>query len=456
MAHPQPTGSKPMTDTSEATIRAGIARWVEKRLSGTVRDIVRLERWRPSWNVAAETPVGEIKLHFRSDRGAGLETRPLRAEYEVLRLLDEEGVPVPKIYGWCEDPEAIVMAALDDHPFHGGADIDPALHAMIEAYMAILARIHCIDTAKAAAAGLAIPKTAEDIALAYFRLADAAYLKGKAGPEPMIEFFRSWITRNVPMHRTRAVLLVADAPQFFHDGTAITAIYDLEMAHVGDPMMDLASIRVRDINEPIGGIATLIEAYRIASGEPIDWSVLQFHTIVSFMAVPMMTGATLRGMHPHPAFVEYLSWDLGASRAAIETLAEVQGIALDPVASLTPQLTRHGEALADLVAVAEKQPPPDGLLREDRVLSLARYAKRADEIGPAIDRLEIAEIAALIGHTPGSIEEAHAALEAFVLAQGERHEAALIRLFHASTMRRLQLLEGYPGPIVTRGLGKAR
>lgn len=447
-----------MTDGSrpEDAVHAGITRWVDTVLGGTVRDIARLERWRPSWNVVAMTPEGEVKLHFRSDRGAGLETRPLRAEYEVLRLLQEEGVPVPRLHGWCDDPEAIVMAALDDHPFHGGADVDPALHAMIKTYMAILARIHRIDTAKAAAAGLPIPKTAEDIALAYYRLADAAYLKGKAGPEPMIEFVRGWIMRNIPMHRTRAVLLVADAPQFFHDGTAITAIYDLEMAHVGDPMMDLASIRVRDINEPIGGMAKLIEAYRVASGEPIDWPVLQFHTVVSFIAVPMMTGSTLRGMHPHPAFVEYLSWDLGAARAALETLAEVQGITLDPVAPLTPRSTRHGEALADLLVVAEALPPPDGLLREDKALSLARYAKRADEIGPEIDRLEIAAIAGVIGRTPGSIEEAHAALEAFVLAQGDRHEAALIRLFHTLVMRRLQLLEGYPGPIVTRGLGKTR
>ena len=443
-------------DPSDAAIHAGIAAWVKDNLGGSVRDIVRLERWRPSWNVVAETPGGEVKLHFRSDRGAGLETRPLRAEYEVLRLLEGERIPVPKIHGWCTDPEAIVMAALDDHPFHGGADVDPALHRLIETYMAILARIHRIDVTKARAAGLAVPETAEDIALAYFRLADAAYRKGKAGAEPMIEFMRGWIHRNIPANRNRTVLLVADAPQFFHDGSAITAIYDLEMAHVGDPMMDLASIRVRDINEPIGGLPRLIEAYEAALGEPVDWPALQFHTIVSFLAVPMMTGGTLRGMHPHPAFVEYLSWDLGASRAALETLAEVLGIALDPVAPLTPRPSRHGEALADLVAVAEELPPPVGLLREVKALSLARYARRADEIGAEIDRLDIAGIAALVGGTFESISEANAALEAFVLTSEEQHEAALVRLFHASVMRRLQLLEGYPRPIVTRGLGATR
>lgn len=443
-----------MIGQTKTAAHAGITRWVEDALGGTVREIVRLERWRPSWNVVAQTSGGEVKLHFRSDRGAGLETRPLRAEYEVLRLLENEGVPVPKIWGWCEDPEAIVMAALDDHPFHGGADVDPALHAMIERYMEILARIHRIDTVKAAAAGLAIPETAEDIALAYFQLADATYLKGKAGPEPMIEFMRGWILRNIPTHRTRAVLLVADAPQFFHDGAGITAIYDLEMAHVGDPMMDLASIRVRDINEPIGRLGQLIDAYAAASGEAIDWPALQFHTLVSFMAVPMMTGSMMRTPHPHPALVEYMSWQLGAARAALEVLAEVLGIVLDQAQSIEAQSTSHSVALADLVAVTEALPPPDGLLREHRALSLARYAQRADAIGPEIDRLDLADIEALLHRRFISLADAHAQLETFVHGEGAQHEATLARLFHAAIMRRLQLLEGYPGPIVARGLGR--
>jgi len=441
---------------AETTVHAGIARWVEDALGGTVREIVRLERWRPSWNVVAQTPSGEVKLHFRSDRGAGLETRPLRAEYEVLRLLDGEGIPVPKLYGWCEDPEAIVMAALDDHPFHGGADGDPALHAMIERYMEILARIHRIDTIKAEAAGLAIPDTAEDIALAYFRLADATYVKNKAGPEPMIEFMRGWILRNIPTHRTRAVLLVADAPQFFHDGAKITAIYDLEMAHVGDPMMDLASIRVRDINEPIGGLARLIDVYAAASGEAIDWPVLQFHTLVSFLAVPMMTGAMMRIPHPHPALVEYMSWELGCARAALEVLAEILGITLDPVPVLVPQTTRHSEALADLVAIAETLPPPDGLLREHRALSLARYAQSVDAIGPEIERRELATIERLLGRSFVSLTDAEAALEAFVNTKAALHEASLVQLFYTTITLRMQLLQHYPGPIVFRRLGCTR
>src|SRR5690606_29462198 len=156
---------------------------------------------------------------------------------------------------------AIIMAGVGDTPFHGGANEDPNLHAIVQDYMAILADIHRIPLEAVAEAGIEMPTTAVAIALAYFRLADKAYQAGKAEPQPLIEFLRQWVLDNVPEDRTDMCLLVADAPQFFHDDKSVTAIYDLELAHVGDPMMELASVRVRDINEPIGDMPRLLERY---------------------------------------------------------------------------------------------------------------------------------------------------------------------------------------------------
>jgi len=444
-----------MSSTENAGAVSKISAWLERNV-GPVVDIVQQERWRPAWFATVQTAHGLLKLYVRSDRPEGLPTRPLSHEYAVLTLLQRQGIPVPRLYGWCEDPEAIVMAASDDHPFHGGADSDPELHRIVQDYVAILARIHRIPLADVAAAGLEIPTSAEDIALAYFRLADRSYQAGKAGPEPLIEFLRGWVLRNIPQHRSSAALLVADAPQFFHDGRDVTAIYDLEMAHVGDPMMELASIRVRDINEPIGDMPSLLRRYEAETGEPIDWAALDFHTIVSFLAVPMMVGATLRADHPQPAFIEYLSWILASSRAALEALAETLGVELDPPVELTARRSLHADALADLVAVAQALPPPAGLLREAPVLSLAHYARRADEIGGEIERLERQETQALLGRDFESDQAAEAALEAFVRERGAQHEEALVRMFHRRVMRRLQLIRDYPAPIVTRGLGATR
>lgn len=432
-----------------------ITNWLTENI-GPVREITKQDRWRPAWDVIVDGPDGPLRLYVRADRGEGMETRPLSHEYAVLRLLEDHGIPVPKIYGWCPEPEAIIMAGVGDTPFHGGANEDPNLHAIVQDYMAILADIHRIPLEAVAEAGIEMPTTAVAIALAYFRLADKAYQAGKAEPQPLIEFLRQWVLDNVPEDRTDMCLLVADAPQFFHDDKTVTAIYDLEMAHVGDPMMELASVRVRDINEPIGDMPRLLERYSTEGGAKIDWEALDFHTAVSFLAVPMMTRSTLRDKHPHPAFVEYLSWDLACSRAAIEVLAEVAGVTLEPVKEIATSKSSYADAMIDLVALAEDLPPPKGLLRESPLLSLSRYARRVDEIGAEIERLEKQDVEHLIKRPLTTLLESDKALEQFVLEFGKSRQAELIQLFYRRMTRRLQLLRGYPAPIVTRRLGRTR
>jgi len=432
-----------------------ITSWITDNV-GPVQEIVRQDRWRPAWDAIVDGPDGPLRLYVRADRGAGLETRPLSHEYAVLKLLEQQGIPVPRLYGWCCDPEAIVMAGVEDAPFHGGSHEDAALHAIVQDYMGILADIHRIPLAEVAAAGIAIPDGPRDIALAYFNLADKAYQAGKAGPEPLIEFLRQWVLANIPENRTEMCLLVADAPQFFHDNRTVTAIYDLEMAHVGDPMMELASVRVRDINEPIGDMPRLLERYRAEGGAQIDWAALDFHTLVSFLAVPMMTRSTLRDKHPHPAFVEYLSWDLACSRAALEVLAEVSGVALDSAEEIGAVSNTFQDGFEDMVALGAELPPPNGLLRETQILSLGRYLRRVNEIGATIEVQERADVEEITGQRFGSLDEAEDALEQFVRSHGVERQAELLCLFHRRMMRRLQLLRGYPAPIVNRGLGQTR
>ena len=41
--------------------------------------------------------------------------------------------------------------------------------------------------------------------------------------------------RHLPLHRDTSVLLIGDAPQFFHNGQRVTALYDLELAKLGEP-----------------------------------------------------------------------------------------------------------------------------------------------------------------------------------------------------------------------------
>lgn len=441
-----------MTDQPNLIDEQNIRRWI----GATMGDIVAMDilpGWRPAWNASVRTPEGVIHIHIRGDRGTGQETQPLRVEYDVLRLLANAGIAVPHIHGWCDSPAAIVMERIDATAFAGGADRDVNLHRLVGDYMAIMASVHRIDIAKAVEIGLPQPQGPQAIALAYFGDADRHYQGHRDGPDPLIAFLRKWVLGNLPLHRTQTALLIADAPQFFHDGDRITHIYDLELAHLGDPMADLASIRVRDINEPIGDLTQLLQRYAAESGNAIDWAALDFHTIASFLAVPMRMESALRTQRQLPAYVEYLSWDLGCRRAALDVLAQVRGVDLVPVNDLVPVEKSTDIIYDNLVASCADLPAASGRLREPPALSLARHVRRREAIGDEIARRDRLEAERLLGQPFESAAAMETALERYVLDAGPDEDADLIGLFHRRTMRALQLLHGYPGPIVNRAPG---
>src|SRR5690606_28630147 len=237
----------------------------------------------------------------------------------------------------------------------------------------------------------------------------------------------------------------------------ITALYDLELVNLGDPLADLASIRVRDINEPISNVAAVLARYEAESGEAIDWPVLSFYTALLFIAVPMISQSSLHRVSPHPAFVEYLSWSLGCSRTAVEAMAEKAGIVLEPVPQVTatrgmsPGFPHREDAFRELL-VQCRDIPAEGFLRCAPALSLAQYLARLNELGPAIDLADREDARVYLGVTGVDGGALESALDDFVRGAAPERDGDILRFFHRRARRRLQLLGDYPGPIVTRGL----
>jgi len=433
----------------------GVRSWLQVNLKGDVVRFERHRRWRPAWFVDMLSDGVITPLYVRGERAEGLHTQPLEREYEVLKLLSANGVLVPRIYGWCDAPKAIFMERIDGEPYEGGAETVPARRAAVEDYMRHLAQVHRIDVADAVEAGLQCPQGPEAIALTYFAKAESAYFKGKIAPDPLVEFVRGWIRRHVPHHRDRPAVITSDAPQFFHRDGKVLALYDLELAQIGDPMMDLASMRLRDTMEPTGDLGGLFDIYEAAAGEPIDDQTLSFYTVLLFMCVSMIARPQLRIKPPHPAYVEYLSWNMSTTRSTMMAMAEYLRLDLDPVETVQPVATRQSVAMADLVAHAETL-TAEGHYREAPILSLARYLQRADAHGQTIEAQEKAEAEALLDRSLADMDEVELELERCVQAASPARDEDLVRYFYRRETRRLQLLADYPSPIVSRGMGPGR
>lgn len=244
-----PTTINTSPDPLEEKLRA----FVEGLLGGNITSMQRLLRWRPAWNLELQRAGETLQLHIRGERGGDVSPFPdLRREADILTLLGEQGVPVPRIYGFCEDPPAILMELVPGSRDVKTAKNDAERHAVSRQWVDAMARMHQLPLQPFIDQGIHLPIGAEDIALAGLEAYYPLYARNKTRPQPLAEFALGWLRRNVPQHRTRPAFVQYDSGQFLFENGKVHGLYDFEFAMIGDPLADLASARMRDNYEPLG------------------------------------------------------------------------------------------------------------------------------------------------------------------------------------------------------------
>ncbi|TZG28000.1 phosphotransferase [Sphingomonas montanisoli] len=426
----------------EGTAEARIVAWLEARLGRVVR-IERQPRWRPAWFVDVERAGGVLPLYVRGDREGMAGSVPVSLEAAVLERLEAAGVPVPHVYGLIDAASAVVMDRLPGRANLATAESDAARGTILDHYMDVLAVIHARDPGEFTPLGFAVPPDAEALALGNFDRFERRYRPAKQRPEPLLEFGIKWLRRNVPRHRYDPRFILGDPAQFMFEGDRMTGLIDVELAHIGDVAHDLAGLRLRTIPEPLGDIGRAFRRYEAASGQALDRVAIEFHTAQFSLATPMSLVGELHAPRAVPETLQYLEWFHQYSLTGIEAIAAILGVDLPVVALLQPAPGRHAGmadtlpgTIGDLLAA-----DPDAAYRRDATARTARFAQRAALFGPGIEAANLEEIAALTGARHTDWQSGDAALEAFVLAAGPEHDAALVALFHARTMRQMLMLE---------------
>src|ERR1700761_5084890 len=119
-------------DAAVARIRA----FVEEVTGGRIVRMERQVRWRPAWFADVEKDGKILPLHLRGDREGDVAIFPdLKREADVIERLDAQGIFVPRIYGYCEDPPCIVMDALQGSRDLSQAPSDEARRSIGREYM---------------------------------------------------------------------------------------------------------------------------------------------------------------------------------------------------------------------------------------------------------------------------------------------------------------------------------
>lgn len=422
--------------------------WLVANL-GEVRDLRRQARWRPVWFATVEGAAGPQEIVVRGDRVDMELIFPLDHEMRFQQLSHDHGIPVAPVRGWIDEPTAYAMDAVPGEPYLLGAEPEVRQTVMDE-YMDALAALHAIDPDRFSDAGIVragSPDESGTIGLARY---EERYRRAKRHADPLLEFGLGWLRRHPPVSRGREAPIVWDSGQFHHADGRLVALLDLELGHVGDPMMDLAAFRMRDTIGGFGNFADLYERYEATSGKPVDLDAVKLHHIAFTLSNRLAFSTAIREAVPGSDLMTNLQWCRETDLFTTEALAEWYGIDLPTVELPDPTPTRATVAHEKLVQTLRSVEIEDEFTRYEirTAFRLARHAARSDEIEDALNAADLDDLAVLLGSRPDDWHEGERALEAYVLADDGEHDEALIELFHRRNLR-AQALLGPAGSAMT-------
>lgn len=310
-----------------------LRRWVESLVGGTVTSTERNYTGgsRELWFVEMSDATGAPRqVVVRSEVGggsfAGTELS-LEREAALYAALASTAVPTPQLLGVREDGTALLM---ERSP--GTSDLASLCaeeqRRVFESFMAALGELHRLDPATLGLDGMPQPSSAQEHALIDLRMWRGLLDGALPVHEPLLDYAFGWLHAHAPDSVQRTVLVHGDlGPGNFvaHEGQ-VTALVDWEMAHVGDPMDDLAWLEQRAAHTPLSGFSDtqeLRKTYERTSGLTVDEEVLAYYRIFVQLRLAVISGMAIGrgggvlGLAPYVAFHHEALVQLGGSLGTI-------------------------------------------------------------------------------------------------------------------------------------------
>lgn len=269
-----------------------------------------------SWAFDAEVEGVIHPLILRRDFSSEILDLDLATEYELLSRLYAAGLAVPKPLT-SGDARSVIGAAYSISERLTGGDVRKRMArqerppaAIGVALVELQARIHKLEWA-AIVDGL-LPQYGAGTALYQVeRWAGAAMLHAR-GPDPLLAATVDWLKANLPVETSLCLVhgdyktnnLVAGVDGRF-------AIIDWELAHIGDPLEDIAwTMLWRTPHDLVGGMLLpdqYIAAYENAVGVAVDQRRLDYWRLFVLMKLLAVFRKSTRlyrdSQHPRPTHI---------------------------------------------------------------------------------------------------------------------------------------------------------
>jgi len=381
-----------------------------------------------AWNVAVESGSDrhgpELFLKLRSGDGRSVgNAGSIEREAEVCRALTGTGIPVPGIVGASDRLGALLMTRMV------GTSVMPRdgdeRDRVAGAFMSVLAALHRVGTDRLEVPCLRRPVSPNDSAsdeVARWRDFEARTLRGC---DPLVVLALAWLGDHAPRDCERLVVVHGDAGpgNFLHSSGEVSAVLDWELAHLGDPMEDLAWISVRSMIEPFGDFALRLAEYERAGGATVRPDAIHFFQMVALTCSALNLAAALRSPDPEMDPVPLLAFEAMHRRLLCRALARV--LAIDPASGSRVVATDHEAAprrrvLERLVVDAEERSSRDG--PDSRELRSAakrlRFLANEEQMRMAAEERELDDLASVLGARPTSVENGRSILASEIVQFG--------------------------------------
>jgi aminoglycoside phosphotransferase (APT) family kinase protein len=384
----------------------------------------------------------------------------LRREAEIYRAVHSTGVPSPAVLGVHPTLPVVLLEQVAGEA--GFAKLDTAAQvAIIDDFVPWLATLHATDATTLELPSLAPVKTIADHVRQELAIWESR-LDATGVPDPFLSACFAWLGDHVPdTGDTMASLVQGDTGpgNFLHDGQRVTAFLDFELAHLGDPMEDLAWVGTRNAQEPVPDFEHLLALYAVSAGTEPDRDRIRYHMLFAELRIAVLGAERVSGEADVEAeHGNQLIYGALHRRLTVEALAAVTGTSL-PDRELTepadtPQ-TRYYDAMLHQIReiVSPHVADPYAARRLRSMARVVKYLREENRVGDAHGQAELDDLASLLGTRPSSI----AAGSADLLQRVDDRSISAVDLLpyaYAQVIRRQQVVGPSMGVLATRHLPK--
>lgn len=388
--------------------------WVDFAVDGTTRPLfLRYDRSDPArtadpWTLHREATV------YVALQGTDVRVPPVLGVHPTHQAMLAERVVAENWFSRITDPAEAVATARD--------------------FMRQLAALHRLDPRALDLPHAGTPATIPDAVR--WELDEWDRILDQRGGEldPLLAFSLGWLRRNIPDVDEPVVLVQGDTGpgNFLYRDGEVLAVVDWELAHLSDPMDDIAWLALRSTQEPLPDFPARLREYESLVGWEVDDRRVRYFQVVAETKMLVLqhrpAGDGSGGGAAGGDLGNALIYGVLHRRLWFEAIAAFLGLDLEGPAPIDGGRGEHDWLFDGLLGQLRELVVPriDDPLAKARTKGFARVLKYLQEIqrvGPAYDDRERADIAALLGRSFADVTSARQALnEAVRSGAVEEHD----------------------------------